>query len=144
MLRRTVAPLLMALLLAACGDDDATTPGGLNFEGSYAVTGTVTGSSTSDITGTLDIANQQGNQAAVTFTVNLRTNGQVVQTFTTPSPVTATLGSDGSISWAFTTTAQGIAVTLENQGKLQGDVISGTWSVSGVAVAFSGTFTATR
>lgn len=144
LLRKTVGPLVLLALLAACGSDDTTNPGIPNFAGNFAVTGTVNGSTTSDITGTLAITNQQGNQASVAFTVNLRTNGQVTQTFTTPSPVTASLSSDGTISWEFTTTAQGVSVTLQNQGKLQGDVITGTWSATSIAGSFSGTFTATR
>ncbi|HET9983991.1 MAG TPA: hypothetical protein VFQ38_10405 [Longimicrobiales bacterium] len=144
LLRKTVGPLVLLALLAACSSDDSTNPETPNFAGNFAVAGTVNGSTTSDITGTLAITNQQGNQASVAFTVNLRTNGQVTQTFATPSPVTATLSSDGTISWQFTTTAQGVSVTLQNQGKLQGDVITGTWSATSLAGSFSGTFTATR
>lgn len=138
---RSLPILLVALVLAACGDDGPTEPRFPDFTGTYVYSGTMNGFPHVDLTGTLAIQSQQGGTAKTIPTVHFRADGETYFTVFTQVPGDATLGQDGAIS--FRTEGQGW--TMQHDGNLSGNRISGTWTVVGNdGSSASGSFSAQR
>lgn len=127
-------------LLALAGCSDSTGPSLPNFEGHYVVGGLVNGFPQADITGSISITNQSGDEATVVQTFNFRENGETFVTLFTESPAVAELSPERSISWFFTIEG----TTFSASGQLQGNTITGNWNWTGSGESLAGTFSATR
>ena len=139
--------ILLATTLVGCGGS-STAPEPANFEGQYVLSGTIDGFPDSDITGTISITGQSGEGATVVQTIIFRDSGQSLFTISPEIPPTAQLSDDGSISWSFSAqtnppSALGEGDRFLASGRLQGNTIDGTWSLTGT-LPLAGSFSATR
>jgi hypothetical protein len=137
---RAALSILALTLVAACGGDDSTGPSGPDFSGNYTLIGSVNGFPTDDLAGTVSITAQTSTTASIVQTINFRELGQTYFTIFTISPATATIASNGSISWTFF--YDGDPVNFS--GTLNGNRILGTWTAGTGGDAIGGSFTATK
>lgn len=140
--KSTVLPLLL-LVLVACSDSPSE-PSYPDFTGQYVYTGTVNGSPTLSLAGTLVITDQNGDAARVTPTLTLREGGTPVGSIVTVSPPLADLERDGAIEFDFPFDAGGETIQFRHSGRLQGNAIQGNWTMVASDGVEAGNFTAQR
>jgi hypothetical protein len=160
---RIAAVLALVLSAVGCGSEspaepDATMP---DFEGTYSLLGTYTGRTGNRVEGTLVVSSQLDAGATAAISVKLDDNGIVFFALNaadpnveaTAGPGTAVLGTDGSFSISYSgpevisglDPADCCNFTFSMQGKLSGNKISGTWTLTRDMPSLdSGTFQATR
>jgi hypothetical protein len=158
-----IAAIVLVAAIAACDsssptDQPAEMP---DFEGTYTLLGTYTGRPGNSVEGNMVVSSQTGAAATVAVEVKITDNGNTSFVLNVTDPGleasaaagTATLQEDGS----FTITYSGPEVidgidpadccnfTFTLNGKLTGNVISGTWTLTRDMPSLdSGTFQATR
>lgn len=128
------------VLLAACGDNTTNSVLVPDFTGSFAMAGTIDGSPSSTISGSLVISGESGATVNVMQSTTFAENGQAQFTVLTASPVPGAIQSNGIITWTVNTSVSSFQAT----GTLVGNVITGTWTFTSGAVSTSGQFTAQR
>lgn len=157
------APVLALLLtLSACSSSPTQTDGEMpDFEGTYALQGTYTGRPGNSVQGSLVVTGQSGRAANATITVRLTDNGNTFFVLNVSDPglvassgaEAAALAEDGSFSVSYSgpeiidglDPADCCNFTFAMQGRLDGDRISGTWTLSRDMPSLdTGTFQATR
>jgi hypothetical protein len=144
---RFIAPAMLALTVAGCGDVIGI--GRHDFEGFYSFAGTVDHEARDVVLGTFSITRQRGSRADVVIDWSYLDDGQEIIVITTDAPATADLDSDGDIYFEFEgdlfIDGDWYPFRLTHDGNLHRGTMTGWWELStGLPTTDTGTFTAQR